>query len=139
MPALFSIVGQKGSPKSEVLAGLVETLSRRGLKVGVIKCLRRDDFEIEDTNTDTFLYRKKGAHRVVLAGRNKMAVFSTLKEQCSLEALRGHFEGFDVVFTQGYSKDSVSSIEVESDFPFENLETLAFAIEQKVLAQKSGV
>lgn len=112
MPALLSIVGRKGSGKSEVLETLISLLTPRGFRVGVIKHLARDDFEIDDPAKDTYRYRARGAQTVVLAGRRRLALFSNLEAEVPLENLLASFSNFDLVFLEGYFHDEIPKIEI---------------------------
>ena len=112
MPVVLSVIGRKGSGKSEVLETLIALLKEKGFRVGVIKHLAKDDMEIDDPEKDTFRYRMRGAETVMLAGNRRLAVFSNLSEEIPLEKLLNQFEGFDLVFLEGYFFDSIPKIEI---------------------------
>ena len=112
MTAVLSIVGRKGSGKAEVLETLISLLSQRGLRVGVIKHLAKDDLEIDEPGKDTYRYRMQGAQTVMLAGRKGLAVFSNLEEEISIENLLVFFPNFDLIFLEGYFLDEAPKIEV---------------------------
>ena len=112
MAALLAVVGRKGSGKAEILARLINLLSGRGLRVGVIKHLAREDFEIDEPGKDTFQYRAEGAQTVMLAGRQRLAVFSNLEREMPLEDLLAFFRDFDLVFLEGYFCADVATLEV---------------------------
>lgn len=112
-PVLFSVVGKKGAGKSEVLERLIDILTQRKFRVGVIKYLARDDFEIDEPGKDTFRYRLRGAETVILSGRRRLAVFSNVQEEMSLNRLLTFFEDFDLVFLEGYSLKGMPKIEVQ--------------------------
>ena len=112
MSVLLSVVGKKGSGKSGVLEELISLLGRRGFRIGVIKHLARDDFEIDQPGKDTHRYRAYGAETVVLAGRKRFAMFSNLREEIPLERLSAFFEGFDLVFLDGYIDGGHPKLEV---------------------------
>jgi molybdopterin-guanine dinucleotide biosynthesis protein MobB len=168
MPALLSIVGRKGSAKSEVLEGLIRILTARGHRIGVIKRLARDDFEIDEPGKDSYRYRKGGAETVVLAGRKRLAVFSNLEEELPLENLVGLFGGFDLVLLEGFFQGGLAKVEIHRreagnlllqdkennvvalctdesqavevpQFSFERLEELASFIEERLLSARAGV
>ena len=168
MPALLSIVGRKGSGKSEVLETLISLLTRRGFRVGVIKHVAREDFEIDEPTKDTYRYRAQGAQTVVLAGRRRLALFSNLEAEAPLENLRAFFSSFDLVFLEGYFLEDIPKIEVHkkalgdllltekvknifalcSDSPpnrnlpyfsVNQIERLAFLIEEELLKKETEV
>ena len=168
MPALLSMVGRKGSGKSEVLEALISLLAGRGFRVGVIKHLAREDFEIDEPTKDTYRYRTRGAHTVVLAGRKRLALFSNLEAEVPLESLRAFFSDFDLVFLEGYFLEDIPKIEIHkkalgdllltekvknifavcSDghphrslphFSFDQIERLALFIEEELLKKEAAV
>ncbi len=110
--AFLSIVGRKGSGKSDVLSELISHLSAKGFRVGVLKRLTREDVEIDEPGTDTYQYRTGGAETVVLAGKKRLALFSNLHEEIPLKNLFQFFEGFDLVFLEGYVQNEFPKIEI---------------------------
>ena len=111
-PALLSVVGRKGAGKSEVLEGLIALLKEKGLRVGVMKHLAREDFEIDQPGKDTYRYRTQGAETVMLLGRKRRAIFSDLPFESDWEENLKYFEGFDLVFLEGYFLKTVPTVEV---------------------------
>ncbi|MBI3313780.1 MAG: molybdopterin-guanine dinucleotide biosynthesis protein B, partial [Candidatus Omnitrophica bacterium] len=111
-PFLLSIVGRKGSGKSEVLEVLIASLKEKGLRVGVMKHLAREDFEIDQPGKDTYRYRLWGAETVMLLGKKKRAIFSDLPIESDWEENLKYFEDFDLVFMEGYFLKTVPMIEV---------------------------
>ena len=111
-PFLLAIVGRKGAGKSEVLAELIALLKERGLRVGVMKHLAREDFEIDQPGKETHRYRMQGAQTVMLLGKNKRAIFSDLLFESDWEENLKYFEGFDLVFMEGYFLKAIPMIEV---------------------------
>ena len=114
MPMLISIVGKKGSGKTEVLSRLITILTYHGCRVGVIKHLLKDHFEIDQPGKDTFRYRSEGAQKVVLSGRKRLAVFANVEEETPLESLIPQFEGYDIVFLENYYQEDLPKIEIHS-------------------------
>ncbi len=112
-PVLFSVVGKKGAGKSEVLERLIAILTQRKLRVGVIKHLARDDFEVDEPGKDTYRYRMRGAETVILSGRKRLAIFSNLQEEIPLNRLLTFFGDFDLVFLEGYYLEGMPRIEVQ--------------------------
>ncbi len=111
-PLLLSILGKKGSGRSEALTSLISILRKSGLRVGVIKHLARDDFEIDEPSKDTFQYRIQGAEKVILSGRRRLAVFANLEEETPLRDLVSQFQGYDLVFLEGYFLEELPKIEI---------------------------
>ncbi len=111
-PSLLSIVGRKGSGKSQVIENLITDFKARGLRIGLIKHLAKPGIEIEQPGKDTYRYRQCGAETVVLSGQSQFAVFSDVKQETPLEKILLHFEGYDLVLLEGYFLESIMKIEV---------------------------
>ena len=111
-PVLLSVVGRKGAGKSEVLEALIALLKEKGLRVGVMKHLAREDFEIDQPGKDTYRYRMQGAETVMLLGRKRRAIFSDLPLESDWEENLKIFEGFDLVLLEGYFLKTIPMVEV---------------------------
>lgn len=133
-PKVISVIGKKGSGKSEGLEKLISILSGRGLRLGVVKRLARDDIEIDQPGKDTFRYRAGGAEQVILAGRRRLSLFANLKEELPVAELLSHFEGFDLVFLEGHFGPGIPRIELQKNESgaWEELESLADRLEEGV-------
>ena len=128
MALFLSVTGQKGSGKSELLEGLIARLKQRGLRIGVVKRMRRDDLEIDQPGKDTYRYRMSGADTVILAGRERLALFRNLREEIPLGELLNSFEGFDLVLLQDYFVEGIPRIDIST----QPLETLISQIEERL-------
>ena len=112
MPIVISVVGKKGSGKSEVLEALITFLTSRSFQVGVLKHIAREDVEIDSPGTDTFRYRMSGAQKVVMSGKKRLAVFANLSGELPFEEMMFLFRDFDLVFLEGYVQNDFPKIEV---------------------------
>ncbi len=112
MVAVLSIVGRKGSGKAEVIEGLLAQFAARGMRVGVVKHIARQDAEVDEPGRDSFRYRAQGASKVVLAGRVRLALFENLEREQPLPELLTLFRGFDLVILEGYCLEEVPKVEV---------------------------
>lgn len=112
MPKILSVIGRKGSGKSQALEEIIAFLSQKGHRVGVIKRLAKDDMEIDQPGKDTFRYRIRGAETVMLLGRKRLAVFSDLSREIPLETLLLSFKDFDLVFLEDYILEHVPALEI---------------------------
>lgn len=151
MNTVLSVVGKKGSGKSEVIEKLIARLGARGFRIGVIKHLGCDDIEIDEPGKDTFRYRSQGAGTVVLSGRKRLALFSNLNKETPLDQLLNFFQDFDLVFLEGYFQEGFSGLEVQRKESgewllkigaanvFRELDPLALFIEEKLLKNEMEV
>ena len=111
-PPVLGIVGRKGAGKSEVLGALITFLKEKGLRIGVMKHLAREDFEIDQPGKDTYRYRVQGAETVMLLGKKRRAIFSDLSYESDWEDHLKQFNGFDLVFMEGYFMETIPLVEV---------------------------
>jgi len=113
IPLVLSLIGRKGSGKSQVVEALVRDLTQKGFRVGVIKHLARDDFEIDQPEKDTYRYRMGGALKVILSGRRRLALFANVEQETPLQELLSYFKGYyDLVLLEGYFLEEVPKIEI---------------------------
>ena len=139
MPCVLSIVGKKGLGKSSVLESLITLLTQKGFRVGVIKYLARDDFEIDQPGKDTFRYREQGASKVILSGRKRLALFSNIEKETPVEDLLSHFLDYDIVFLEGYLLKEIPRIEIQQAMGGDEILRLANSIEEQWLVKESEV
>ena len=111
-PVLISIVGRKGSGRSQIIEKLIADLKQKDLQVGLIKHLAKSGFEIDQPGKDTDRYRKAGAQTVILSGEKQLAIFCDLDREVPLEKLLLMFAGYDVVLLEGYFQPELAKIEV---------------------------
>jgi molybdopterin-guanine dinucleotide biosynthesis adapter protein len=111
---LISILGRRGAGRSKVLESLIGCLKQKNalLRVGVIKHMAKEHYEIDQPGKDTYQYRMQGAETVMLAGQKRLAVFSNLTQEIPLEELLKSFQGFDLIFLEGYYREDLPKIEV---------------------------
>ena len=111
-PAALSVVGRKGAGKSEFLEVLIALLKGKGLRIGVMKHLAREDFEIDQPGKDTYRYRMQGAETVMLLGKKRRAVFSNLPLESDWEENLKYFSDFDLVLLEDYFLKTIPMVEV---------------------------
>ncbi len=112
IPVVLSVIGRKGSGKSQVIETLIALLKSKGFRIGVIKHLAKDDVEIDQPGKDTCRYRTQGAETVILAGKRQLAFFSNLSSEIPMEQLLCLFQDYDLVFLDGYFDVPFPTLEV---------------------------
>jgi len=112
MPPVFSIVGRRNSGKTTVLEALVAELTRRGLRVGVLKHSAHG-FEMDREGKDTWRHRRAGARAVGIMSPKALAVIRTLEAELPLEQAVGALGAdLDVVLTEGFTRAAIRKVEV---------------------------
>ncbi len=112
IPTVLSVIGRKGSGKSQVIETLIALLKSKGFRIGIIKHLAKDDVEIDQPGKDTCRYRTQGAETVILAGKRQLAFFSNLSTEIPVEQLLCLFQDYDLVFLDGYFDVPFPTLEV---------------------------
>ncbi len=125
MLPVFSFVGPHKVGKTTVLCGVLQELSRRGLKVGVIKSSKEPSVS-EKPGSDTVRLAEVGAEEIIFWGQAKTVIFknSLPKDDLSFWTLVSrHFAGVDLVLVEGLKRlISLPKIEVsrreQKEIPF---------------------
>lgn len=114
LPPVVCIIGKKKSGKTTTAVGLVRELVDRGHRVMSAK--HGHGFELDAPGTDSYRHRHEGgAHRVVMAGPEQVAVIGGWGEggEPALEALVARYlDDADVVVAEGFKTSSFPKIEV---------------------------
>jgi molybdopterin-guanine dinucleotide biosynthesis protein MobB len=112
MPQIISIVGKSGSGKTTLLQGLIKGLKRRGLRVATIKHSSHA-FMLDSPGKDTSLLAEAGSELVVFNSPQSLAYIRKVDKEVSLDELSQLVgEDFDIVLTEGYTKERCPKIEV---------------------------
>lgn len=101
---MIAVLGYKNSGKTTLISLLVNSLQRRGVKVGVIKHIADKYFTIDTPGTDTWKFRGCGSSVVgYVADSGEAGLYGDLGDLGML--LRFFLElGCEVVFLEGFSR-----------------------------------
>ncbi len=111
MIPVISVVGRSNCGKTTYLEKLISEMKKRGYKVAVIK---HDvhGFEMDKPGKDTWRHAQAGADIVCISSPQKMAMIKKVDEELSLDEVVSHIAGVDIIFTEGYKRESKKKIEV---------------------------
>ncbi|MBP2637147.1 MAG: mobB [Firmicutes bacterium] len=111
MIPVISIVGRSDCGKTTYLEKLIREIKRRGYKVATIK---HDvhGFDIDKPGKDTWRHAQAGADIVCISSPAKMAMIKKVDQELLLEEVAAHIDGVDIIFTEGYKRESKVRIEV---------------------------
>lgn len=111
MIPLISIVGRSDCGKTTYLEKLIKELKQRGYKVATIK---HDvhGFDIDKPGKDTWRHAQAGADIVCISSPEKMAMIKKVDKELLLTEVAAHIDGVDIIFTEGYKRESKCKIEV---------------------------
>ena len=113
--ALLGVAGFSGSGKTTLLRQLVSLLSRRQLRIGIIKHTHHD-VEQDQPGKDSFELRHAGAGQCLLAGphRSILTWENTKPEEPDLnESLsRLSLDRLDLVLVEGFREAPIAKLEV---------------------------
>lgn len=114
LPPLVCVIGKKKSGKTTTTLGLIQELVNRGYRVMSAK--HGHGFELDTPGTDSYRHRHEGgAHRVVMAGPDQVAVMGGWgsAEELPLEELVARYlSDCDVVVAEGFKTSGAAKIEV---------------------------
>jgi len=114
MPVVISIVGRSGSGKTTLLERLIPEIVGRGYRVGTIKHTIHG-FEIDHKGKDSWRLRSSGASTVVISSPSKLAIVKDTDKELNIDAIcSDYLNELDIIFTEGYKKESKPKIELLS-------------------------
>jgi molybdopterin-guanine dinucleotide biosynthesis protein B len=109
---IISIVGKSDSGKTTLIEKLVPELTRRNYRIATVK---HDvhGFEVDREGKDSWRHKKAGAHTVVIASPNRVALIRDVEKDLTLEEIREKLiQDVDLILSEGYKKDVQPKIEV---------------------------
>jgi len=112
MIPIISIVGKSDSGKTTLIEKLLPELTRRGYRVATVK---HDvhGFEVDREGKDSWRHKRAGAHTVVIASPNKVALIRDVEKDWNLEEIRERLiRDVDLIISEGYKKDVQPKIEI---------------------------
>jgi molybdopterin-guanine dinucleotide biosynthesis protein B len=112
MIPIISIVGKSDSGKTTLIEKLVPELTSRGYRVATVK---HDvhGFEVDREGKDSWRHKQAGAHTVVIASPNKVALIRDVERDLNLEEIRERLiQDVDLILSEGYKKDVQPKIEI---------------------------
>ena len=115
MAPVVSFVGKSGTGKTTLLEKLIEELTARGYRVGVIKHTVHHA-EFDGKGKDTLRHRQAGASPVAIDSPGLLAVFQPLDEALSLEQIADqYFTTADIIITEGFKREKEPQFVVLGD------------------------
>ena len=109
----IGFAGFSGAGKTTLIVGLIPELNRRGLSVSTIKHAHHG-FDLDQPGKDSYVHRAAGAHEVLVASANRLALMRELRggPEPSLADLLRLLAPVDLVLVEGFKRDSLPKIEV---------------------------
>lgn len=112
MPQVISIVGKSSSGKTTFLEKLLRELSSRGYQVATIKHSHHS-LDFDDPRKDSFRHSQAGAAATMVSSTTSVQIIKPVHQELSIdELLRNYGEDFDLVLTEGFSRDKAPKIEI---------------------------
>ncbi|MCS3454607.1 molybdopterin-guanine dinucleotide biosynthesis protein MobB [Aeromonas sp. BIGb0405] len=111
---LLGFVAWSGTGKTTLLERLIPLLTRRGLRLGVLKHTHHD-FDMDQPGKDSYRLRQAGALQVMAASSLRHALIcETPEQEPSFEALLARFdwERLDLLLVEGFKHHHFPKIEL---------------------------
>jgi molybdopterin-guanine dinucleotide biosynthesis adapter protein len=110
---VIGFAGWSGAGKTTLIVKLIPELNRRGLSVSTIKHAHHN-FDLDQPGKDSYEHRAAGAHEVVVASANRVALMRELRgaPEPSLGELFRLLKNVDIVLVEGFKRDPLPKIEV---------------------------
>ena len=109
---IYGVTGWKNAGKTGLMERLVAEITSRGLSVSTIKHAHHS-FDVDHPGKDSHRHRVAGAHEVLLASKNRIALMQELRdhEEPELAHLLNPLSPVDLVLIEGYKRDRHPKIE----------------------------
>lgn len=110
---VFGIAGYSGSGKTTLIEKLLPELTRRGLRVSVIKHAHHG-FDIDRPGKDSYRQRAAGASEVMITSGQRWALLHELRDdpEPSLAVYLARFSPCDLVLVEGFKNEPIPKLEV---------------------------
>jgi molybdopterin-guanine dinucleotide biosynthesis protein B len=109
----IGLAGWSGAGKTTLIVRLIPELNRRGFSVSTIKHAHHG-FDVDRPGKDSYEHRLAGAHEVLVASANRLALMRELRgaPEPPLADLLRLLEPIDLVLIEGFKRDPFPKIEV---------------------------
>ena len=110
---IFGFAGWSGSGKTTLIEQLVPRLTRRGLKVSLIKHAHHK-FDIDHPGRDSYRHREAGCTEVVIVSEKRWAIMHELRgePEPTLEEQTRRLSPCDLLLVEGYKFHPIPKLEV---------------------------
>jgi len=109
---IYGVTGWKNAGKTGLMERLVAEITHRGLSVSTIKHAHHS-FDVDHPGKDSHRHRIAGAHEVLLASKNRIALMQELRDhdEPDLAHLLARLSPVDLVLIEGYKRDRHPKVE----------------------------
>ena len=109
---IYGVTGWKNAGKTGLMERLVAEINARGLSVSTVKHAHHS-FDVDHPGKDSHRHRVAGAHEVLLASQNRVALMQELRnhDEPALSQLLSRLSPVDLVLIEGYKRDDHPKIE----------------------------
>lgn len=111
-PPIIHVVGKKGSGKTDLMVGLIGSLSARGYSLAAVRHSPHEH-EVNKEGTDTASFKKAGAKGTALVALDETSLFIPISEwKEKVSVLQNVFCDADLILMEGGVKNGEYKIEV---------------------------
>lgn len=110
---VIGLSGWSGAGKTTLIVRLIPELARRGCSVSTLKHAHHA-FDVDKPGKDSFEHRAAGAHEVLVASANRLALMRELRgaPEPKLARLLTMFDAVDLLLIEGFRNEAHPKIEV---------------------------
>jgi len=109
---IYGVTGWKNSGKTGLMERLVAEITGRGVSVSTVKHAHHS-FDVDQPGRDSYRHRVAGAHEVLLASGQRVAMMRELRgaPEPGLTELLARLSPVDLVLVEGYKREPHPKIE----------------------------
>ena len=108
---IIGITGWKNSGKTTLVCKLVNYFSSQGSSISTIKHTHHN-VEFDQPNKDSYKHRDAGAQEVILATKNRWAIFHEQEEELGVSDLIAKLAPVDILLIEGFKNHDHPKIQV---------------------------
>ncbi len=110
VPIIIVMAGKSNSGKTTLILSLFPELTKRGIRVGVVKHSRHFDFDRQDK--DSSRLTAAGLSQLILASPDQIVKIEHPPEEPQLLDLAAKFHNVDLILAEGYKNGDLPKIEI---------------------------
>jgi len=110
---IFGFAGYSGSGKTTLIEKLIPLLTKRGLRVSLIKHAHHT-FDVDQPGKDSYRHRHAGCTEVLVTSSRRWVLMHELRgaPEPQLDELVGRMSPCDLLLVEGFKRESIPKLEV---------------------------
>ena len=124
----IAVIGWKNSGKTTLVSNLVNHLSEKKFKVGVVKHAHHT-FDIDHPNTDSYKIREAGSFKTTIVSEKRLAFIEEKNtSEIDIEELIQLNKGCDILIFEGFKKIEVNLTKNKKEMLYRSFDNIKLLV-----------